>query len=102
MNDRLMLTRPRGAAIAAGGAAPDPAVVVVTGTRVANRSVADLEWRYALARQLSLALGADNRFDTYPDPVPTTLNTTGNTPYSNYAPFGRGGRFAYARATDAF
>ncbi|UUZ51541.1 TonB-dependent receptor [Massilia sp. B-10] len=57
----------------------------------------DVELRYALTSKVNLAFGADNVFDEYPESVPTTLNTTGNTPYPNYAPFGRGGRFVYAR-----
>jgi iron complex outermembrane recepter protein len=66
------------------------------------KTVVDAEARYALTPKLSLALGADNLFDAYPESVPVTLNITGNTPFPNYAPFGRGGRFVYARATYAF
>jgi iron complex outermembrane recepter protein len=36
-------------------------------------------------------------FDQYPDPFPASLNTTGNAPFSNYSPFGRSGRYVYAR-----
>lgn len=66
------------------------------------KTVVDMEVRYALSSQLNLALGAENVFDVYPKALPFTLNTTGNTPYANYAPFGRGGRFVYARASYAF
>lgn len=62
----------------------------------------DLEGRYAFSKQLSLALGADNLFDQYPDPYTTAQNTTGNAPFSNYSPFGRSGRYVYARMTYAF
>jgi len=51
---------------------------------------------------LTLALGADNVFDQYPETLPPALNTTGNTPFSTYAPFGRSGRYIYGRATYAF
>ncbi|MES2150086.1 MAG: TonB-dependent receptor [Pseudomonadota bacterium] len=66
------------------------------------KTVVDLEARYALSKQLSLAVGADNLFDAYPESVPPALNTTGNAPYSNLAPFGRSGRFIYARASYSF
>ncbi len=66
------------------------------------KTVVDMEVRYALSSSINLAFGADNVFDEYPESVPVTLNTTGNTPYPNYAPFGRGGRFVYARASYAF
>ncbi len=66
------------------------------------KTVVDIEGRYAFNKNLSLAFGADNVFDIYPDPLPTTLNTTGNTPFANYAPFGRSGRFIYARMTYTF
>ena len=69
---------------------------------LAARTVVDLEGRYALTQKLTLALGADNVFDQYPETLPPALNTTGNTPFSNYSPFGRSGRFVYARANYAF
>jgi iron complex outermembrane receptor protein len=69
---------------------------------LAARTVVDLEGRYALTPKLTLALGADNVFDQYPETLPPALNTTGNTPFSNYSPFGRSGRFVYARANYAF
>lgn len=69
---------------------------------LAAATVVDAEVRYALTNKINLAFGADNLFDKYPESVPTTLNTTGNTPFPNYAPFGRGGRFVYARASYTF
>jgi iron complex outermembrane receptor protein len=44
-----------------------------------------------------LAIGADNVTDEYPTQTPPALNTTSNTPFSNYSPFGRSGRYVYAR-----
>jgi iron complex outermembrane receptor protein len=41
-------------------------------------------------------------FDQYPETQPPSINTTGNTPFSSYAPFGRAGRYIYGRATYAF
>jgi len=66
------------------------------------KTVVDLEARYAVTPQFNLALGADNVFDQYPETLPPLLNTTGNTPFANYAPFGRSGRYIYARASYAF
>ncbi len=66
------------------------------------KTVVDVEGRYAFNKHLSLAFGADDVFDVYPDAYPTTLNTTGNAPFSNYAPFGRSGRFVYGRLTYNF
>jgi len=59
----------------------------------------DLEGRFSFTDRLKLALGADNVLDKYPHAYPPTINTTGNTPYSNYAPFGRSGRFVYGRVS---
>lgn len=66
------------------------------------RTTVDLEGRMAVTPKLTLALGADNVFDQYPETLPPSLNTTGNTPFSTYAPFGRSGRYIYGRATYAF
>jgi iron complex outermembrane receptor protein len=66
------------------------------------RTTVDVEGRYALTPALALALGAENLFDQYPETLPPALNTTGNAPFSNYAPFGRAGRYVYARATYTF
>lgn len=66
------------------------------------QTVVDMEARLAVTSKLNLAVGADNIFDQYPKPVPLAANSTGNTPFSNYAPYGRGGRFVYARASYAF
>ncbi len=79
-----------------------PGTVAAFDFPLAARTVVDLEGRYALTPKLSLALGADNVFDQYPETLPPALNTTGNTPFSNYSPFGRSGRFVYARANYAF
>lgn len=62
----------------------------------------DLEGRVTLWEGLELALGVENLTDEYPDPLPANLNTTGNTPFSNYSPFGRSGRFLYGRVNYRF
>jgi iron complex outermembrane receptor protein len=66
------------------------------------KTVVDLEVRYAVTPKLNLALGADNLFDAYPKTLPASLNTTNNTPFSTYSPFGFSGRFIYARASYGF
>ncbi len=47
------------------------------------KTTVDLEGRLAVTPKLTLALGADNVFDQYPETLPPSLNTTGNTPFSN-------------------
>ncbi len=79
-----------------------PAINTAPEHTMAPQAVFDMEVRYALSNKVNLALGADNVFDKYPAPVPLAANGTGNTPFSNYAPYGRGGRFVYARAAYAF
>jgi iron complex outermembrane receptor protein len=66
------------------------------------KTLVDLEARYAFGDHMKFALGADNVFDKYPDPLPRGLNTTGATSFSNLAPFGRSGRYVYGRVTFAF
>ena len=79
-----------------------PGTVAAFDFELGAKTIVDLEGRYALTPKLTLALGADNVFDQYPETLPPALNTTGNTPFSNYSPFGRSGRFVYARANYAF
>ena len=79
-----------------------PSVAPAPDVTMKPKTVVDMEARYAVSSQLSLALGADNVFDAYPESVSLLINSTGNTPFSNYAPYGRGGRFVYARASYAF
>lgn len=69
---------------------------------VSPKTVVDLELRYNATKQLTLALGADNLFDAYPQTLPPNLNTTGNTPFSDYGAFGHNGRYVYARANYSF
>jgi len=66
------------------------------------KTLIDLEGRYTWNEQLTLAVGADNILDEYPDAAPLGLNSTGNTPFSTYSPFGYSGRFVYAKATLEF
>lgn len=75
----------------------DPAANPALDVTLSAKTLLDLELRYAFTDALNLAIGADNLTDRYPDAFPITRNTTGNTPFSNYSPFGRSGRFVYAR-----
>ena len=82
--------------------------VLSPGTTAANdfiltpKVLLDLEARVTLFEGLELAIGAENLTDKYPDPLPASLNGTGNTPFSNYSPFGRSGRFVYGRLNYRF
>ncbi len=62
-------------------------------------TIVDFEARYTWRDSLTIAVGADNLFDEYPDAAPLGLNGTGNTPFSTYSPFGYSGRFVYTKAT---
>lgn len=64
--------------------------------------VVDLEGRWNVTENIRLTLGADNLLDEYPTGTPPTLNSTSNTPFSNYAPFGRSGRYVYGRISVNF
>ena len=62
-----------------------------------ERTLWDLEGRYKLPHQVTVALGADNLFDAYPRQVPLALNPTGAAPFTGFSPFGFDGRFVYGR-----
>lgn len=68
-----------------------------------KHTIFDLEARYQVVKNLNVALGANNLFDTYPDYVKlassrgTTLNSTGLVGFPYYSPFGFNGRYLYAR-----
>ena len=79
-----------------------PGTTTALDFELSAKTVVDLEARYALSSKLNLAIGADNVFDEYPDPLPPALNTTGSTSFSNYSAFGRSGRYVYARASYSF
>ena len=62
------------------------------------QTIIDLEGRFEPTGRLRIALGAENLLDAFP----VARNATGNTPFSNYAPFGRSGRYLYGRGTYGF
>lgn len=70
--------------------------------RLTAKTLVDLEARFDVSEKVTLALGADNVFDEYPDANPGPLNSSGATTFSNYSPFGRSGRFIYGRLSVNF
>jgi iron complex outermembrane receptor protein len=84
------------------------------GTTAANdfvldpTTLLDIEARFDVTEHIRVAVGADNVLDEYPDPFTVglsgsaNLNSTGNTPFSNYSPFGYSGRFVYGRVSVNF
>ncbi|MET0265912.1 MAG: TonB-dependent receptor [Duganella sp.] len=64
----------------------------------------DLEAQYKLSRQLTLALGADNILDRYPQRVRQTNNATygGALPYNFINPIGLNGAYFYGRVRYTF
>ena len=66
------------------------------------KTLVDLEGRIDITSNWRLAVGMDNVFDQYPDAFPVVLNGTGNTPFSNYSPFGRSGRLVYGKVSYNF
>ena len=76
-----------------------PGTTAATDLTLKADTVFDLEGRWNITEQIRLSLGADNVFDEYPTGTPPFLNTTSNTPFSNYAPYGRSGRYVYGRVS---
>ncbi len=71
--------------------------------------VTDLEFRIKPIEDLSIAFGANNLFDVYPDRLPFgTVNgvnygfNNSFLPYSSQSPFGFSGRFVYGRVSYDF
>lgn len=76
-----------------------PGTTAATDFTLSPKTILDLEGRYTWNERITLAVGADNILDEYPDASPIGLNGTGNTPFSTYSPFGYSGRFVYTKAT---
>jgi iron complex outermembrane receptor protein len=80
----------------------DPGTTAALDFVLPSETLFDLEVRYNWNDKLKFALGAENLTDEYPNAFPIARNGTGNTPFTNYAPYGRSGRFAYGRLTYSF
>ncbi|MFN3711028.1 MAG: TonB-dependent receptor domain-containing protein, partial [Alishewanella aestuarii] len=79
-----------------------PGTTAATDFVLTPKTLVDLEARYEFNDNWTVAFGADNIFDQYPDAFPINLNTTGATSFSNYSPFGRSGRLFYGRVAYNF
>lgn len=64
--------------------------------------ILDLSVNAQVTDNISVGIGADNLFDTYPTQTPANLSFNGIFPYSSSSPFGFSGRFLYARASLSF
>jgi iron complex outermembrane receptor protein len=64
--------------------------------------VTDLDISVKLNERIDFAVGANNLFDVYPDPVGVIQANTGASYYGNFAPFGLSGGFYYARVGITF
>ena len=65
-----------------------------------GKHLLDLELAYSFKRNLTLAIGGRNVFDTYPDENPIALSV--GERYSEYSPFGFNGAYYYARLSCSF
>ncbi len=65
--------------------------------RTGDKAVVDLEARYGFTEHVTVAVGANNMFDEYPNRTPVTVNTTNATAFTSFSPFGFNGRFLYTR-----
>lgn len=64
--------------------------------------IADLEVGYNLSDHVTVSVGANNLFDTYPDRNGLIAATDGSGAYGSFAPFGLSGGFYYARVGVTF
>jgi iron complex outermembrane receptor protein len=62
----------------------------------------DVDVQYNFASGLSLAVGANNLLDEYPDQSIYDISYFGNLPYDVIPPLGMNGRYIYARASYQF
>ncbi|MBZ9648459.1 TonB-dependent receptor [Sphingobium sp. 3R8] len=64
--------------------------------------VTDLDISAQVSRTINVAVGANNLFDVYPDPIGVVQANTGLGKYGLFAPFGLTGGFYYARIGVSF
>jgi iron complex outermembrane receptor protein len=63
--------------------------------------ITDLDVAYALNKQLTVAVGAQNLFDKYPDHIGVSNSSFGDN-WGSYSPFGFTGGYYYTRLQYAF
>lgn len=63
--------------------------------------ITDLDVAYAFDKQLTVAVGAQNLFDKYPDPIGVSNSSFGDN-WGSYSPFGFTGGYYYTRVQYAF
>jgi iron complex outermembrane receptor protein len=96
--------------LANAGALTAPLGTIAGDFTLTPKWVTDIELRVHPIKEITLAIGADNAFDVYPDRLPTGGATgapgfTPNSyfiPYSQLSPFGFNGRFLYGRVAFNF
>lgn len=79
-------------------------------TRIATTPITNLEVSYKLAHGLTVAVGAENIFNVYPEKTNPALqaiyvarqSTSAVNQYPNFSPFGFDGGYYYGRATFSF
>jgi iron complex outermembrane recepter protein len=74
-----------------------PGTTAATDLVLDPRVLFDIEGGVNIGENWRFAAGVDNITDEYPTQSPVALNTTSNTPFSNYSPFGRSGRYVYGK-----
>ena len=79
-----------------------PGTTAATDTVLKPNTLLDLEARWEFNKLLTASIGADNVFDEYTTPFSAALNSTGNTPFSGYSPYGSSGRFIYGKLNFSF
>lgn len=93
-----------GGTVAANGAVALAAFGSQAGDfKLTPKWITDVELRVHPTKAVTVAVGADNVFDVYPDRLPVANTANGFTPnsfflpYSSLSPFGFNGRFLYGR-----
>jgi iron complex outermembrane recepter protein len=66
-----------------------------------GKAITDIDFGYEFRQGVSLAIGADNLLDTYPDRNPAGFDAAGANPYTSGG-WGRNGRFVWTRLRFAF
>ncbi|MFU8832513.1 MAG: TonB-dependent receptor plug domain-containing protein [Wenzhouxiangella sp.] len=88
----------------------DAGTTPATDEKIPSEWITDLELAYQANDFLSLAVGANNVFNVFPDTTEEILAKDGRTagdfdrifPFSGFSPFGFNGRFVYARIDLSF